>query len=221
MEVVQEAPQQQSVETSYADPFKAPWTHKDTLPSQFRVSTFINEEHYVYQQPVFNPENILLSTQTRTTTDALIKAVYQFMNTRRYDVTFNSPPSTLMLLQYNNEQNKENNNTFVHKAVMMVNHFTMLPPDTFNTFLGKIDELSEILKQKCAEQNWDVSHWSPPFRMNNGVISGVYVKIKNPTIVTLLQNRKWMEMTMLKVTCVYSAPKRSGFCLEMVDTLPM
>ena len=87
-------------------------------------------------------------------------------------------------------------------------------PLEFLNFLQHIDDIAEKLKALLETKGEDVSRFKVPLKYEDGTISGLYVKVRNPTITALISNTVGPVRLSLKLTCVYVTPDSCGLSFE-------
>ena len=77
-----------------------------------------------------------------------------------------------------------------------------------------MDDIAEKLKALLETKGEDVSRFKVPLKYEDGTISGLYVKVSNPTITALISNTVGPVRLSLKLTCVYVTPDSCGLSFE-------
>ena len=87
-------------------------------------------------------------------------------------------------------------------------------PLEFITFLQHVDEIAETLKYLLSQKGEDVTTFKVPMKYEDGTISGLYVKVRNPTITSLITNTVGPIRLSLKLTCLYVSSTSCGLSFE-------
>lgn len=88
----------------------------------------------------------------------------------------------------------------------------------FNAFLDSVEGVSETLKELFANEGYDIGQWKSPVRKNRGVVEGLQVKVRFPFLAQKAREVTGPVRTVIKLSCAYFTPDRSGLSFEMVDT---
>jgi hypothetical protein len=91
----------------------------------------------------------------------------------------------------------------------------------FTTFMDCIEAVSEKVRRTLEERGEDVSQWKSPCRALNGVVEGLQVKVRMANIAQDATKIKGSCKAVIKLSCVYFAPERSGLSFELLRTVPV
>ena len=87
-------------------------------------------------------------------------------------------------------------------------------PMEFINFLQHIDEIADKLKNLLQSKGEDVSNFKVPMKYEDGTITGLFVKVRNPTITALISNTIGPVRLSLKLTCLYVSATGCGLSFE-------
>ena len=88
-------------------------------------------------------------------------------------------------------------------------------PLEFINFLQYIDEIADKLKNLLKSKVEDVTNFKLPMRYEDCTISGLYVKVRNPTITAHITNTIDPVRLSLKLTCLYVSSTPCGLSFEV------
>ena len=87
-------------------------------------------------------------------------------------------------------------------------------PLEFINFLQHIDVIAEKLKNLLESKGEDVTNFKVPVKYEDGTISGLYAKLRNPIIAALITNTVGPVCLSLKLSCLYVCPNSCGLSFE-------
>jgi hypothetical protein len=132
---------------------------------------------------------------------------------RTWAFTITSPPCLVKYIdsKYQNEHKKA-------RAMLTPcppdGHDTSYP-DQFLAFVDHLEKVSMILKDQLDAAGHDVSNWHSPIIEEEGIVTGLYAKVKNEFTRNVIDNDGNKLRCALKLSCAYFAKDRSGLSFEL------
>jgi hypothetical protein len=131
---------------------------------------------------------------------------------RTWAFTITSPPCTATFIQ----SKYDGAHSRARLAPNAPDGINVEYPAQFIEFIDHLDQICNRLKDMLEKDKYTVDTWSSPFIEEDGNLQGVYVKVKNPTVRSLLtQNGVNLKCT-IKLTCAYFTRDRCGLSFELV-----
>ena len=113
---------------------------------------------------------------------------------------------------------KQDMGTTHDRFLLTPDYYNSVHGSDFNTFLDCIEGVSEKVKTKFYNQ--DISKWRSPVRSNNGIVEGLQVKVRFGDLANRATTIQGSVRAVVKLSCVYFTPERSGLSFELIDVTP-
>ena len=127
-----------------------------------------------------------------------------------------STPSSIVEDTYS----QQNKGTTYDRLMLTPDYFNEVHGSDFNDFLDRIEAISQVIRQLLLEGGEDVSKWKSPVRISNGTVAGLQVKVRTCTLSEKARGIQGPMRCVIKLSCAYFTPDRSGIAFELVDVFP-
>lgn len=104
------------------------------------------------------------------------------------------------------------------RFVLGPDYYNQYQGSDFETFLDHIERCSGRVCDVFKKRGMDVSLWKSPVKKSSDeVVEGLIVKVRQPVLVERLKSVSIPVRCVLKLSCVYFCPERSGVTFEVID----